>query len=50
MAPRLLAGWHIGMTDVEKARLEHQEAKQKRKMQSFLLLKLRRSWLPQSQQ
>ena len=31
--PRLLAGWHVGMTEVEKARLEHQEAKQKRKKQ-----------------
>jgi hypothetical protein len=28
--PRLLAGWHIGMAEVEKARQEHEEAKQKR--------------------
>jgi hypothetical protein len=27
--PRLVAGWHIGMTEKEEARLAHQEAKQK---------------------
>jgi hypothetical protein len=26
--PRVVAGWHIGMTEKERARLEHQEAKQ----------------------
>jgi hypothetical protein len=31
--PRLLASWHIGMTELEKARREHEEAKQKRTKQ-----------------
>jgi hypothetical protein len=31
--PRLLAGWHVGMTEVEKARQAHEEAKPKRTKQ-----------------
>jgi hypothetical protein len=31
--PRLLAGWHIGMTEVERARQEREEAKQQRSAQ-----------------
>jgi hypothetical protein len=28
--PRVRAGWHIGMTELEKARQQHEETKQKR--------------------
>jgi hypothetical protein len=33
--PRVLAGWYIGLTEWEKARLEHEEAKQKRTKQKL---------------
>jgi hypothetical protein len=33
--PRVLAGWYIGLTEWEEARLEHEEAKQKRTKQKL---------------
>jgi hypothetical protein len=33
--PRLLAGWHIGLTEVERARQEHEEAKRQRTKQKL---------------